>query len=47
MDLQAMTNTQRTGLGEIRKNDNKSMWLFQQRLEEYIFPKVAAENHAK
>jgi hypothetical protein len=33
--------------GELRKKDNKSLWLIQQGLEEYIFPKVAATDHAK
>jgi hypothetical protein len=42
-----MTNTQRNVLGELRKKDNKALWLIQQGLEEYIFPKVAATNHAK
>jgi hypothetical protein len=42
-----MTNAQRNVLGELRKKDNKSLWLIQQGLEEYIFPKVAATDHAK
>jgi hypothetical protein len=46
-DLQVMTNAQRNSLGELRKKDSKSLWLIQQGLEEYIFPKVAATDHAK
>jgi len=37
-----MTNAQRNALRELRKKDIKSLWLIQQGLEEYIFPKVAA-----
>jgi hypothetical protein len=38
---------QRNVLGELRKKDNKALRLIQEGLEEYIFPKVATEDHAK
>jgi hypothetical protein len=47
MDLQTMTNAQINSLVELRNTDSKALWLIQQGLEEYIFPKVTAVYHAK
>jgi hypothetical protein len=47
VDLQEMMNAQRNVLGELKKKDNKSSWLIQQGLEEYIFSKVIAADHPK
>jgi hypothetical protein len=42
-----MTNAQTNALRELRNNDSQALWLIQQGLEEYSFPKVAIADHAK